>query len=358
MKRVLVANIFGIGDVLFTTPLLASLKKEVEGVSIDYICNARTKAVLESNPDVDSIFVYEKDDLADLWQRSKKSFFSALSGLFGGIRGSRYDAVFDFTLSRKFGLAFALAGIPKRIGLDYKNRGVFLTHKRKLEGFEGKHVVEYYLDLLDDAGVRPAVRETQIVLDESSQNWAEEYLRNRGINKDRVVAVIPGGGASWGPDASRKRWRPDGFARVADALTERSVQVMVLGDGAEEDLCCEVRDNMAKKPALVENGLALKEYIALLSMCGLVVCNDGGPLHIAVALGARTVSVFGPVDEKVYGPYPPNDRNRVVSGDEEDCRPCYSRFRLPECDRDIRCLSGISPGVVIENCLELLEKDA
>ena len=61
MKKILVANIFGIGDVLFTTPLIASIKKEIPGVSVDYLCNARTKAIVEKDPDVDDIFVYEKE---------------------------------------------------------------------------------------------------------------------------------------------------------------------------------------------------------------------------------------------------------------------------------------------------------
>ena len=71
MKNILIANIFGIGDVLFTTPLMGNLKKHIEGVSVDYLCNARTRFILESSPDVDQIFEYEKDDLTEKWRRSK-----------------------------------------------------------------------------------------------------------------------------------------------------------------------------------------------------------------------------------------------------------------------------------------------
>ena len=102
--------------------------------------------------------------------------------------------------------------------------------------------------------------------------------------------------------------------------------------------------------------LPLKEYMAILGSCDLVLCNDGGPLHIAVALGAKTVSIFGPVDERVYGPYPPSNRNKVIKAGLS-CQPCYDRFKLPECENDNRCVTDIDPEHVANSCLELSEKD-
>ncbi len=357
MKKILIANIFGVGDVLFTTPLIANLQKEISGASIDYLCNARTRAVAESNPDIDRVFVYEKDDFLALWKNSKPAFFSALGRLFGEIRRGNYDAVFDFTLSREFGFAFLLAGIRERIGLDYRNRGIFLTRKRKFEGFQDKHVIEYYLDLLGLVGMKVSIREMRIVLDEDLRQWAVDYLGDKNAGEGRVVAVIPGGGASWGVSSSRKRWSADGFARAADALTtENSGAVAILGDSSEKGLCDEVAGKMTASPLFVETGLSLEKYMALLSKCDLAVCNDGGPLHIAAALGLKTVSIFGPVDEKVYGPYPPSATHKVLVSGETDCRPCYRRFKLPECKYDNHCLAGIAPEAVIDECLKLLEK--
>ncbi len=357
MKKVLVANIFGIGDVLFTTPLIASLKKETEGLSVDYLCNARTRDVVESDPDVDEIFVYEKDDYARLWRRSKVRCLMALYKLFLSIRRQRYDMVLDFTLSRKFGLFFKLAGIPRRVGLDYRRRGIFLTDRIPLAGFTERHVVEHYLDLLRRAGVPASIKEMQLVPDENALEWARAYLKEKGLEKGCLVAVVPGGGASWGPQAPRKRWAPAGFSQAADILVEQGLKVVFLGDRSETDLCREAAGKMTKGRAATENTLTLKQYIALLSQCGLVLCNDGGPLHIAVALGARTVSIFGPVDDKVYGPYPGSDKHKVITAREVPCRPCYGRFKLPECTHDNRCLTGIDPRTVADACLELLGRE-
>jgi heptosyltransferase-2 len=356
MKRILVANIFGIGDVLFTTPLIASLKREMTGVEIDYLCNARTKAAVESVPDVDRIFVYEKDDLVDLWKKSKVACLKGVYGLFTDIRRRKYDAVFDFTLSREFGFFFTLAGIPRRIGLDYKKRGSFLTDKFAFSGFAGRHVVEYYLDLLRSLDVSPSMNRLQLIPAEKLREWAVSYLRERGAGEEPRVAVVPGGGASWGIHASRKRWSPEGFSRAADILAARGVAVVILGDASETDLCRKTAEMMSAKPLAVENGLKLEEYIALLNACDLVLCNDGGPLHLAVALRVKTVSIFGPVDDKVYGPYPPSAGNRVITASEIPCRPCYDRFKLPECEYDSRCLTDIDPEKVADTCMELLRE--
>lgn len=356
MKKILVANIFGIGDVLFTVPLVSNLKGAMPEVSIDYLCNARTRDIVKMVPGIGDVFVYEKDEFAGLWQRSKPEWFRSVLELFSGIRKKRYDAVFDFTLSRKFGAFFALCGIPRRIGLDYKKRGVFLTHKVPLRGFEGRHVIEHYLDLAEKAGVSRDKKYMKLVPERANVEWALEYLKGKGSGNGPLAAVIPGGGASWGEHAVRKRWDPDGFARAADILVEQGVDVAVFGDPSESELCEDVARKMSGTPVTVENSLTLKQYVALLSRFDLVLCNDGGPLHMAVALGVKTVSIFGPVDEKVYGPYPVSQEHRVVTALEMPCRPCYGRFKLPECGNDMRCLTDIDPEKVAGACLELLGK--
>ena len=354
MRKILIANIFGIGDVLFTTPLAASLKKAWPGVEIDYLTNARTKDVISCVPGMGKIFVYEKDDLVKLWKKSRIKALKYVFSLFSGIRRAKYDVVFDFTLSRRFGFFFMLAGIGKRIGFDYKCRGAFLTCKVKIEGFLDKHVAEYYLSLLEKIGVSASVRKMELVPPREFDAWAEEYLRARGLDGKKLVAVIPGGGASWSRHSYRKRWLSEGFAASAKALLDNGWQVILLGDASEEKICLEVKELTGRSDISIENGLDLKRYMALLSRCRLALCNDGGPLHLAAALGVRTVSVFGPVDPLVYGPYPSSGDHRVIVSEGVPCRPCYKRFRLPQCVNDNRCIADIEPEKVVDACLELL----
>ena len=356
MKKILIANIFGIGDVLFTTPLAANLKKHFDGASIDYLCNARTRAVIECNLDIDEIFVYEKDDFVKLWKESKTRYLKGLYRLFSFIRLKQYDAVFDFTLSREFGLFFTLAGIRKRIGFDYKKRGIFLTDKVALEGFENRHVIEHYLDLLKYLGVSNSIKEMKLDPEEKAKEWVSGYLKERGLEGGELVAMCPGGGASWGEQASRKRWEAKGFSKAADILIRHGIRVIILGDSSEKHLCEEVAHNMRENTVAVETELSLKNYIALIDKCDLVLCNDGGPLHIAAALDKKTVSIFGPVNDRVYGPYPPSDKHKVIKAMELKCRPCYGRFKLPECKYENSCLTNIDPQDVANSCLSLLSR--
>ena len=355
MKKVLIANIFGIGDVLFTTPIVANLRREFPGISVGYLCNARTADIVKCVPGVDDVFIYEKDNYVSLWRRSKIECVKSLYRLFRDIRDKKYEAVFDVTISREFGFLFALAGIPRRVGFDYKKRGIFLTNKVPVAGFENKHVIEYYLGLLNSFGITPVEKDMCIVPDTEMNEWADRYIEQKGLKGKTFVAVIPGGGASWGQHASRKRWRAEGFASAAQIMEKEGIRTAILGDVSEKPLCDYVASEMTIAPAVLENGLSIREYAALISRAAMVLCNDGGPLHIAVALGIRTVSIFGPVDEKVYGPYPINGRHKVIRVTGLSCRPCYGRFKLPKCEYDNRCLVDIGPEKVADACVEMVD---
>jgi lipopolysaccharide heptosyltransferase II len=355
MKRILIANIFGIGDVLFTTALISNLKKENGPVSIDYLCNSRVKGMMNNNPEVDEVFVYEKDTFIKLSKRSRIAFLKSIFKLYSNIRKNKYDIVFDFTLSRKFGLFFFLAGCKRRVGLNYKKRGLFLTDKIPFVGFEKRHVIEYYLDLLKLMGLESKNKKTHLFVGEEDKQWAEKYLNDKGFTQGKLVAVVPGGGASWGAQAYKKQWKISGFSEVADILIRKGMNVAVLGDSKEETLCKDVINHMKEKPLFVENALTLDKYCSVLDKCDLVLCNDGGALHMAVALDVKTVSIFGPVDPAVYGPYPLSENHKIITNDYLSCRPCYNKFKLPECNNDIRCLSDIDADQVADKCREILK---
>jgi ADP-heptose:LPS heptosyltransferase len=74
--------------------------------------------------------------------------------------------------------------------------------------------------------------------------------------------------------------------------------------------------------------------------CKLVISNDGGMLQISVSQGVPTASIYGPTNEKVYGPYPKSEKHIVITS-KIDCRPCYKKFKLPDCEHK-KCLEDIS----------------
>lgn len=354
VRKILIINPFGVGDVLFTTPLIGSLVAGIEGVRIGFLCNRRTEPLLKSDPRIEWIFVYEKDELRDLWKRSKAGYGKKLVGLLNEIKNKNFDAAIDLSLNREYGFLCRLAGIKERIGFNYRNRGLFLTKKVDIDGYHDKHIVDYYLGLLEFIGVRPADKKMRIYLPQEEIEWARGFLSANGIKEGGLlVGIAPAGGASWGKEAPVKHWRAEGFAEVADRLIEeKGAKAVILGSGPEKEICGKMAGAMKNTAVMACGKTTLMQSAALMSLCGLVIANDGGPLHLAVAAGARTVGIFGPVDERVYGQYPPGAGHRAVKEDMT-CRPCYRNFRMKEC-AERRCLDGISAEAVFKAAREVL----
>jgi lipopolysaccharide heptosyltransferase II len=340
-KKILIINTYGIGDVLFTTPLIRNLRLAFPGAQIAYLANARTADLIEANQDIAQVFVYERDEFAAAYRRNPIVFFQKALALFNRIKGESFDAVFDFSLNSSFGFLSAACGIKKRIGFDYRKRGAYLTDRIPLSGFEDKHVVEYYLDLLRRVDVPIATRQMKLDIPPEDIRWAAEWLKGQKIDPARpLIAVLPGGGASWGKAAGHKRWPAPNYAHLIDKIVENlDAAIILMGDSKEEELCREVA-NLARHPLHYAVGqTSLLGLAALLKHCRGAVLNDGGPLHVAAAVGVRTVSIFGPVDPQVYGPYPP--ANHTVLQKRLSCQPCYRRFRMADCSH-LSCLMGLS----------------
>ncbi len=148
MKKFLIINPFGVGDVLFTTPVITSLKDKYPDSTIGYWCNERVKDIFADDPNIDKIFALSRGDLKRTYGNSRLEGIKRFLWLAFSIKKEKFDVVLDFSLDHRYSLLAKLLGIKKRIGFNYKNRGRFLTDKIDIDGYEDKHVVEYYLDLL------------------------------------------------------------------------------------------------------------------------------------------------------------------------------------------------------------------
>ena len=167
--------------------------------------------------------------------------------------------------------------------------------------------------------------------------------------------MIPGCGASWGLDANQRRWDKANFAILADKLIEKyGAKIILLGSPKETVICDAVQKSTTKNVINHCGKTSMTELAGILAKCKAVVTNDGGPLHMAVGLGVKTVSIFGPVDEAVYGPRPAAD-HVVVSKKGLVCRPCYKNFKYKKCDNRL-CLSEITVKEVLNACEKVLEK--
>jgi len=353
--RVLMVNPFGIGDVVFTTPLIRAIRHTWPQAHLAFLGNRRTEPLLRHNPHLNEVVVFEKDEFRQLWCQSPWRCLAQLAAWIGEVRAKRFELAIDLSLNSRVGLLLWLMGIAQRAGFDYHRRGVFLTYRVPLAGFDDKPVVDYYFDLVEGLGITAADRRLEVVVPPNLQQWSRDSLTRWGFGAGEVViGMVPGGGASWGDQAPLRRWPAEGFAAVAQRLSRLpQARIVLFGDDSDRDLCAVIERQLTGQVRNLSGQLNLMEFVAMLWSCRVVVCNDGGPLHLAVAVGTKTVSVFGPVDEQVYGPYPRNGRHRVIAYDP-GCRPCYQRFHLPPCPIDRECLRRVTAEQVAAAAEELL----
>jgi heptosyltransferase-2 len=356
--RILIINPFGIGDVLFTTPVIRAIKDAYPDSFLGYWCNERVRPVLENNPFIDKIFALSRGDWKKIWKQSKINAIREALALRSEIRKYKFEIAIDFSLDHRYGLLARYLGIEKRIGINYKNRGRFLTDKIDIDYYRDKHVVEYYLDTLQFLNIpRPEKPKIEVFLTEQEKKWAQNFLLHYGIGSEQsIIAIAPGGGESWGKDAFYKHWPAENYKKLIKLITQNlNLKIIIFGSRPETEICNTIAHGLASQKVINTSGkLTLSQFMALVEKCRVLICNDGGPIHVAVGLEVRTVSIFGPVDEKVYGPYP-EDGHTIIKKDLP-CRPCYKNFRFPGCNNNHKCLKDISVEEVYSAVEKLLVK--
>ena len=352
-KKILIMNPFGIGDVLFTSPVIQNLRLAYPQVFIGYLANRRNADFLKINPGINKVFVYERDEFVKVYRSNPLKFVHKWLELCQDISQEGFDLCLDYSLNSTLGFWVSRCGIKKRVGFDYRKRGMFLTDKLPFMGYDQKHIIEYDLDLLRYLHIPVRTNQMSLEVPQADQAWARQWIRDNNIDTARpLVAVLAGGGQSWGKHAPYRRWAVNKYADLLDKIIENyDAAVILLGDAKEEGLC---RELVAQAHSPVYSLVAkttLSQMAAIFKECRLAIVNDAGPLHVAVASGARTVSIFGPVDPGIYGPYPP-DRHVVVQK-SLPCQPCYRRFRMTDCSH-VSCLVELSVDEVYRKVQSIL----
>ena len=359
VRRILIVQPYGIGDALFTTPLLRALRTLPTVEAIDLLLGSRTEAVFRSNPYVDQIFSLDKG----AWHREgNRRMIQDTFSLWKNLRG-QYDLLIDCSLQREYGFygKFFL-GIPRRIGFNFRNRSTFLTHALPLSnGFEGKHVIDFYCELGQWMDLEIEDRFVEFYLSQEDREEGEKVLRAKsvgrvGFQSRPFIAIAPGGGESWGKDAVFKRWPVTSFVKMISFLKARLdfENVLVLGSQEERILGEEIqnrRDDSANRSYNVVNlcgKISLAAAAALLEKSLFFLANDGGLVHLAHALRVPLIAFYGPVDPKVYGPYPETPEAIPLVRTGLPCRPCYFRFRYNSACSDRECLTDLHPEEAIE----------
>jgi lipopolysaccharide heptosyltransferase II len=330
-KRILIFNVNWLGDVLFSTPLIRNLRYHFAEAFLACAIPSRCYPILKGNPHLDEIIIYDEHD-RHKGVLSKMKFVSDL-------KVKKFDTVFLLHRSLTRALIARLAGIPERIGYSTKKRGFLLTQRIIPPSANTLHRIDYYLNIIEKAGLKVEDRFTEFFFSEEDTAVSQKFLRQEGVEKQDFLVGINAGG-NWGP----KRWPKEYWARLADRLiTEFKAKVIICGSQQDLKLADEICRQMQERMIVACGTLNLKQFGALSKRLDLFISADSGPLHIANAAGVKQLfAIFGPTSPAITGPVPLG--NTIILQKDTGCKiPCY----VVGC-KDNRCMKVVTPEDVVE----------
>jgi len=240
-------------------------------------------------------------------------------------------------------------GARVRVGFAGEGRSPLLTRALRRPARGARHLSEEYLDLgavlaggplpANDAGVPP------LPVPATWRERARALLHERGL--DGAPLALLGPGAIYGP---AKRWEAPRFAELGARLARRGHAVAVCGTAAESEVCAAVAAEVAAragapaKVASLAGATTLADQAGLCACAALAVCNDSGLAHLAAAVGAHTVVVFGSTSSAWTAPL--GARVRIVQH-APVCSPCFQR----RCRIGTPCLQAVTVNEVEAACV-------
>lgn len=340
VNRILIINVNWIGDVIFTTPFIRAVREANPGAYIACLLHPRCCEMLESNPRLNEVIIYDEE--------GKHRGLLGKLALINSLRKKRFDTAFILHRSFTKALVAYLSGIRQRIGYPTKRRAILLTKVAEEPAGEALHKVEYFLNLARAVGIEAQDASYEFFIEDSDRRSVRKLLESNGVAPDSLlVTICPGG--NWDP----KRWPKENFAKAADLIAEKfKARIAIAGAKKDIALAEDIRKMMRSLPLITCGRTTLKELGALVERSGLVVANDTGPMHIAVAMGSKVIALFGPTSPAITGPYG-KGKYRVISKHDECEIPCYD-FTCS----DNRCMAAITVGDVLNAAEGLLAESS
>jgi lipopolysaccharide heptosyltransferase II len=304
-SKILILQLRRIGDVVVTTPVIDVLRAAFPRAVIDFLVEPGMAPILENYPGLSETLLFDKGRL--LWWARE-------------VRRRRYDWVLDFMNNPRTAQLAFLSGAPVRAGFETPGWGLVYTH-RVPRPVAPLYNVQHKFNLLRALGVSAPDRALpRLSFSEADFAGAAAWWRERGLEAAAErVAVLP---------MHRhpvRQWPLDKFADVMERLLKKPGRVLALfGGPGEEESLARLASSFAERVHVIPPG-ALRRAGAILSRMRAAVTNDSGLMHLAVAAGVPTVTIYGPTSPGSWNPGPPH---RVLRAHGLACLEC-NRDRCP-----------------------------
>jgi heptosyltransferase II len=337
IKKILVRGPNWLGDAVMCEPALRGLRKLFPDAQIALLVKPAVADLFAGHPALTRVLTYDTE--------GRHAGLSGKWVLAGQLRRQGFDLAVLFQNAFEAAFLTFLAGVSRRYGYATDGRSLLLSDpvaapdRRTLV-----HQVRYYWDLLKPLGLTgdPPTPELLVFPDEE-QAMAGRFAQGGLSATDVIVGINPGstyGGA--------KRWLPERFAEVTERLCrtiresrEQQVSVVIFGAKGEERLGHEIAARLTSRSLVLSGATTIRELMAAVKRCAMLLTNDTGPMHIASAFQVPVVAIFGPTDWRTTSPF---GSAHAIVRQPVDCAPCLLR----ECPIDHRCMTRVSVDQVYE----------
>ncbi|MFH0935504.1 MAG: lipopolysaccharide heptosyltransferase II, partial [Candidatus Omnitrophota bacterium] len=306
VKKILFITLSNIGDCILTLPALDFLCQKFPEARITLITAERPRQLFGDNPRIEKLIVYQKraglKENFRLFLRLKKEKFDAVIDLRNSLFGALLPAQYKIP-----------AFLPIPADMHMKDRHLYKIHSR-WSIVHSKRLVNEKISLQ---------------INKDDQEYVKEILKENNIKEDdRIIVIAPGA------RSHIKRWERDKFSLLCRELAQQQFRIILAGDRDDRQIADYIIQKNPKAGLVNLCGqTTLFQLGALLRKAGLLISNDSAVLHLGSYLNIPVLAVFGPTDDRKYGPW--SDASAVVRK-EIFCRPCEKaqcRFGTLDCMR-------------------------
>lgn len=337
--KILVRGPRWVGDAVMATPALRALRRAHPRAQIALAVAPHLAALFRGHPSCDALLpVPPPRGATALWRQIR------------ALAGQGFDWAVLLPDSPRAALPAWGARIPVRAGYARDPlRRFLITTQVPLPRERGRRVpismIERYLRITRALGCEDAGQELEVRIDPDARAAVLGRLGGAGIGEGSGYAVITPG-ASFG---ASKLWPARHFAAACDGLErELGLRCVIAPGPGEEAVSREIAELAETKPVLLDAPVTtLPELAALVGGAALVLTNDTGPRHLAVAFSVPVVTVMGPTDPRHTQHL--MERQRVLR-EAVECSPCHRKI----CPIDHRCMTRLLPARVVQAAAEML----